>query len=132
MPRINHVGDPPPLTPDSFAKWKLEMDSHILRASTQLWGVILRGYNPEDPLSLIPREVVDDQPNTSACHMLHKALIGDSKDTIALLNITKDIWETIQEMFEGDDSVQRSRLAILKQDVNLFIKKDNETADQVF
>ena len=35
-------------------------------------------------------------------------------------------------MLEGDDSVQRSRLAILRQDVNLFMKKDDETADQVF
>jgi hypothetical protein len=28
--------------------------------------------------------------------------------------------------------VQRYRLAILKQDVNLFIKKDGESAEQVF
>ena len=122
----------PPLTPNAFAKWKLDMESHIRSASTQLWVVILNGFNPEDPLSLTPREVVDDQLNASACHMLRKAVFLEYKDSIALLKTTKLICYTLQEMFEEDDNVQQSRLAILKQDINLFIKKDGETADQVF
>ena len=108
------------------------MESNIRSASTKIWVVILNGFNPEDLLSLTPREVVDDQLNVSACHMLRKAVIPEYKDSIALLKTAKEIWDTLQDMFEGDDSVQRSRLAALKQDINLFIKKDGETADQVF
>src|SRR4051812_39239354 len=95
MPHINHIGDPPHLNPDSFGKWKLAMESHIRSASTQLWWVILRGHHPEDPSSLSPREEVDEQINDTACHMLRRAVPDDYQDSIALLKIVKEIWDTL-------------------------------------
>src|SRR3954467_4393295 len=126
------LGTPPRLNPDSFGKWKLAMESHVRSASTQLWWIILRGHHPEDPSSLSPREEVDEQLNDTACHMLRKAVPDDYQDSIALLKTAKEIWGTLREIFEGDVSVQRSRLALLKTEVNMFVRKDGETADQVF
>jgi len=48
------------------------------------------------------------------------------------LKTAKEIWGTLREIFEGDVSVQRSRLALLKTEVNMFVRKDGESADQVF
>src|ERR1041384_5391287 len=125
-------GTPPLLNSDSFGKWKLAMESHVRSASTQLWWIILRGYNPEDPSSLSPREEVDEQLNDTACHMLRRAVPDDYRDSISLLKTTKEIWHTLREIFEGDISVQRSRLALLETKVNMFVRKDGATADQVF
>src|SRR3954471_1053227 len=122
----------PLLNPDSFGKWKLAMESHVRSASTKLWWIILRGYHPEDPSSQSPREEVDEQLNDTACHMLRKAVPDDYRDSIALLKTAKEIWNTLGEIFEGDASVQRSRLALLKTEVNMFVRKDGETVDQVF
>src|SRR3954464_2044665 len=108
------------------------MESHVRSASTQVWWVILIGHHPEDPSSLSPREEVDDQLNDIACHMLRRAVPEDYQDSIALLKTAKEIWDTLCEIFEGDVSVQRSRLAILKTKVNMFVRKDGESADQVF
>src|SRR3954469_13608149 len=108
------------------------MESHIQSASTQLWWVILRGHHPEDPSSLSPREEVDEKLNDIACHMLRWAAPDDYQDSIVLLKTAKEIWDTLQEIFEGDISVQISRLALLKTEVNMFVRKDAETADQVF
>src|SRR3954469_18292768 len=99
---------------------------------TQLWWVILRGHHPEDPSSLSPREEVDEKLNDTACHMLRRAVPEDYQDSIALLKTAKEIWDTLCEIFEGDISVQRSRLDILKTEVNMFVRKDGESADQVF
>src|SRR3954471_10625773 len=99
---------------------------------TQLWWVILRCHHPEDPSSLSPREEVDEQLNDTACHMLRRAVPDDYQEYIALLKTTKEIWNTLREIFEGDISVQRSRLALLKTEVNMFVRKDGETADQAF
>src|ERR1041384_795687 len=132
MPHINHTGDPPLLNPDSFGKWKLAMESHVRSASTQLWWIILRGHHPEDPSSLSPREEVDEQLNDTACPTLRQAVPDDYQDSIALLKMAKEIWDTLREIFEGDISVQRSCLALLKTEVNMFVRKDGETADQVF
>src|SRR3954464_13296919 len=128
------LGPPPPprLNPDTFGKWKLAMESHIRSASTQLWWIILRGHHPENPSSLSPREEVDEQLNDTACHMLRQAVPDDYQDSIALLKTAKEIWDTLREIFEGDASVQRSRLTLLKTEVNMFVRKDGETADQVF
>src|SRR3954466_9711477 len=108
------------------------MESHFRSASTQLWWIILRGNHPEDPSSLSPREEVDEQLNDAACHMLRKAVPDDYQDSISLLKTAKEIWGTLREIFEGEVSVQRSRLALLKTEVNMFVRKDGETADQVF
>ena len=71
------LGPPPRLNPDKFCKWKLAMKSHIRSASSQLWWVIMRGFQPEDPLSLTPKEEVDEQLNDIACHMLRLAVPED-------------------------------------------------------
>src|SRR3954466_7705539 len=130
--RILIIPGTPGLNPDSFGKWKLAMESHVRSASTQLWWIILRGHHPEDPSSLSPREEVDEPLNDIACHMLLRAVPDDYQDSIALLKTAKEIWGTLREIFEGDVSVQRSRLALLKTEVNMFVRKDGETADQVF
>src|SRR3954471_15349232 len=130
--RILIILGTPLLNPDKFGKWKLAMESHVRSASTQVWWVILRGHHPEDPSSLSPREEVDEQLNDIACHMLRRAVPEDYQDSIALLKTAKEIWDTLCEIFEGDISVQRSRLAILKTEVNMFVRKDGESADQVF
>src|ERR1043165_6577336 len=48
------------------------------------------------------------------------------------IRTAKEIRNTLGEIFEGDASVQRSRLALLKTEVNMFVRKDGETADQDF
>src|SRR3954471_21635477 len=130
--RILIILGTPLLNPDKFGKCKLAMESHVRSASTQLWWVILSGHHPEDPSSLYPREEIDEQLNDTACHMLRKAVPNDYQHSIALLKTAKEIWDTLCEIFEGDISVQRSRLAILKTEVNMFVRKDGESADQVF
>src|SRR3954465_2102950 len=64
--------------------------------------------------------------------MLRLAVPKDYKDSIASLKMPKEIWGTLQEIFEGYISVQRSRLALLKQEVNMFVRKNDETADKVY
>src|SRR3954470_22805388 len=92
-------GSPPPrLNPDTFGKWKLAMESHIRSASTQLWWVILRGYRPENPSSLSPREEVNKKLNDPACHILRRVVPDDYQDFIALLKTTKEIWDTLREI----------------------------------
>ena len=121
-PRINLVGPPPPLKANAFAKWKLDMESHMRSASTQLWSIVVNGFNPKDPMNLTPREAVDDQLNATAHHMLRTAVTDDYSDSIALLKTAKEIWDCLEEALEGDEAIRRSRLALLKQEVNLFVR----------
>ena len=131
-PRINPVGPPPPLKANAFAKWKLDMESHIRSASTQLWWIVVNGFNPKDPMNLTPREAVDDQLNATAHNMLRTAVTDDYSDSIALLKTAKEIWDCLEEALEGDEAIRRSRLALLKQEVNLFVRNEGESAEEVY
>src|ERR1041384_2975479 len=104
--------------------------SHGVTHSERIHSIVVG--HPEDPSSLSPREEVDEELNDTACHMLRRAVPDDYQDSIALLKMTKEIWDTLREIFDGDISVQRSRLALLKTEVNMFVRKYGETADQVF
>ena len=78
-----------PFKANAFAKWKLDMESHILSASTQLWWTVVNGFNPKDPMILTPREAVDDPLNATAHNMLRTAMTEDYSDSIALLKTAK-------------------------------------------
>lgn len=74
MPHIVSQGAPPPLDSNSFANWQFLMQSHVRSSSTELWRIIKEGFKPHDPENLARREVVDDQLNTTALHMIRLAV----------------------------------------------------------
>ena len=93
--------------------------------------MIVNGFNTKDPTSLTPRKIVDDQLNATTLNMLWLSISDEYSDLIALLKTAKEFSKSLEDMFEGYDSVQRSQLALLKQEVSLLTKHDCETADQV-
>lgn len=84
----------------------------------QLWWVIANGFKPKDPSSLTPREVVDGQISATALNMLPLDVIKEYSDFVALFKIAKEICDCLDDMFQGDVSIQRSRLVLLKQEAN--------------
>ena len=83
-------------------------------------------------MNLTPREAVDDQLNATAHNILHIAVTDDYSDSISLLKTAKEIRDCLEEALEGDEAIRSSRLALLKQEVNLFVRNDGETADEVY
>lgn len=75
------------------------MESHVHSASTQLWDVIILGFNPYDPNSLTTMEAEDDQLNATILYMLRQAVPEDHQDSITLLKSAKEIWDCLDEMF---------------------------------
>lgn len=81
---------------------------------------------------LTPREAVDNQLNATALHMLHQAVPEEHHDYITLFNTTKEIWDCLAEMLEGDDHIHRLKLELLKQEVNMFMRNDDESPKALF
>jgi hypothetical protein len=66
------------------------MRSHVCNASTELWRITKEGYSPRDPRNLTRRDVVDDQLNTTAIHMIHMAVTPKDRTHIRTLKTTKE------------------------------------------
>jgi alpha-galactosidase len=108
------------------------MESHVCSPSVQLWRVIKDGFKPHDPKNLTPSEVVDEQLNATAKHMIQKAMTEDSVAHIRALNTAKEAWDYLVDLYDGNTSMKRSKKAILQQQVNDFIMKDEETPEELF
>ena len=64
--------------------------------------------------------------------MLRTVVTEDYSDSIALLKTAKEIWDCLEEALEGDEAIRRSRLALLKKEVNLFVRNEGEYAEEVY
>ena len=59
--------------------------------------------------------------------MLHPTVAEEYSFSIALFNTSKEMWDCLDDMLQGDIRIHRSRLDLLKQDINLLLKDDGET-----
>jgi len=83
-------------------------------------------------MNLTPTEAVDDQLKATAHNMVRTAVTDDYSDSIALLKTAKEIWDCLEEALEEDEVIRRSRLALLKQEVNLFVRNEGESTEEVY
>jgi alpha-galactosidase len=93
----------------------------------QLWRVIKNGYSLSDPDNLTSSEIIDEQLNASAMHMLEKSMANEGVDHIRSIKTAKEAWDYIVDLYDGNTSMQRSKKAILQQQVDDFIMKDGES-----
>ena len=132
MPHINNVGPPPILDGTNYSHWKFSMEAHLDSACVELWEVVKRGFEPEDPLALTPQERVDRQLNATAAHMIKKGLSPSIYDQVLLIKNAKELWERLAVMHEGTTSIQRSKYQMLKSKMDVFSMKEDETPQDCF
>jgi hypothetical protein len=109
MPHIVSHGAPPQLESNNFENWQFLMCSHVRSTSTELWRIIKEGYSPRDPRNLTIRDVVDDQLNATAIHMIHMAVTPKDRAHIRFLKTAKEAWDKLDKLFLVNASIQRSR-----------------------
>jgi hypothetical protein len=81
MPHLASCGPLPPLDASSIANWQDNMRSHINFVSIELWRIIEQGFHPssKDLINLQPCELIDQQLNASALHLIHMSLSEKEK-----------------------------------------------------
>ena len=106
-PHIVNQGNPPTLTPKSFAKWQSKMRSFLCSSSIELWRIIEVGFKANNPHNLTRREVVDSQLNATALYMIQQAVGEKDMPHIEDLNTAKEAWNTLAEVFVGNASMRQ-------------------------
>ena len=132
MPHIVPQGPPPILDSSSFANWQFLMHSHVRSSSTELWRIIKEGYKPRDPSKLTRREVVDDQLNATALHMIHMAVTPKDRAHIRSLETAKEAWDHLTHLFLGNESIQSSRFDEVNTMADGFVMNDGETVEDMY
>src|SRR4051812_48315241 len=84
------------------------MKSHVCSSSIELWKIVENGLHVGDPNNLTRREVVDSQLNATTLHMIQLGLDDKDMAHIQHLNTTKEAWDTLTELFIGNESMRRN------------------------
>jgi hypothetical protein len=110
------------------------MESHINFASIGLWRIIKQGFNPtsSDLDNLRPWDLVDKQLNASALHLIHMSLFEKDKALVRTLTYTNETWDTLAELFIGNESIQESKYEEVNNEVEKFAMFDGEDPQELF
>ncbi|KAK1670530.1 hypothetical protein QYE76_058689 [Lolium multiflorum] len=123
--------NPYPLLGFDPAKDKSQ-EEEKLGSSTELWRVIKEGFTPRDPSNLTRRDVVDDQLNATALHMIHMAVTPKDRAHIRTLKTAKEAWDKLDKLFLGNESIQSSRFDEVNTMANGFIMGEGESAEDMY
>ena len=132
MPHIVSQGSPPLLDSTSFENWQFLMQSHVRSSSTELWRIIKEGFKPYNPSNLTRREVVDDQLNATALHMIHLAVSPKDRAHIRTLKTAKEAWDRLDELFLGNESIQSSKFDEVNTMADGFVMNEGESAEDMY
>ena len=131
-PHINHRGDPPKLTDHSFAQWQYLMKSHVQSSCIDLWAIIMNGLHVDNPSNLTRREVVDSQLDATAKHMIQLGVGSKNMPHIQHLDTAKECWDTLIDIFVGNESMRRNRYEALNNQAEGFYMLDGEDHEDMY
>ena len=116
----------------NYAGWKHKMRMHLEAIDFEIWRIIEQGFvvlNEREPTESDKKNM---QLNAQACDILFGALNDDEFGRISTLRSAKQIWDTLEEVYEGTDSVKDSRTDVLRSQFNRFKGSDQESVRSIY
>ena len=102
------------------------MKSHVQSSSIELWTIIENGLKVAIPSNMTRREVVDSQLDATAKHMIQLGVGAKEMPHIQHLKTAKECWDTLTDIFIGNESMRRNRYDALSNQAKGFYMMDGE------
>ncbi|XP_076896938.1 uncharacterized protein LOC143550093 [Bidens hawaiensis] len=106
----------PKLTETNYTVWAILMEQ-ILKAYG-LWGMVSK------------TEEEDDKKVATTKAMIFQTLPEDILMQVAQYPSAKEVWESINVRYVGEDRVQKARLSTLRNELDMLKMKENETVNE--
>jgi hypothetical protein len=117
----------------NFAKWKHMMKAYLTGLSLEFWNIVCVGCDdPEDFGNLTPHDRCNIKRSAQATSILLSALSAQEYNRANVLEIAKEIWDTLLIAHEGADKVNKSKINILMAKLNRFTIFDGEGPQEMF
>ncbi|XP_076902002.1 uncharacterized protein LOC143556612 [Bidens hawaiensis] len=121
------------LSHEGFSEWKFRFEKYVKMKDAKIWRSIVRGpqvitYQRENSteVALKPVAMYDDddiakmEEDEKALSTLTIALSLEIALGFRELQYAKELWETLNEVYEGNEDMKRSRQDLLRQKINMF------------
>ncbi|XP_059629298.1 uncharacterized protein LOC132271820 [Cornus florida] len=125
----------PRFTKDNYENWCIHM-KEILGAQ-DVWEVVSKGYDePEDEatLSQAEKDVLQAmrKKDQKAVMTIHQCLDDGMLQRVASAENAKQLWEILQNSFQGVDKVKKVRLQTLRGEFEALHMKESESISDYF
>lgn len=116
----------PLLEEDSYPTWKSRMKFYLQSTDYKLWDIISGGYVVPTNIPIDEAGLKPFQLNLKAIDMLHGALDEKAFDMIDGLGTTKEIWDKLEQRYEGTNKSKELRLESLMEQLHQLKMRTDE------
>jgi hypothetical protein len=127
------IGKAPCFNGTNYNQWKHYMKNYLYSISPEVWHVVCDGVDFLDE---------DEQPTLDQLQKIHcnakvisiliSSVDKEEFNRVDGLDMTKDVWTTLQMAPEGCKPVRKAKIEILEGQLNRFIMFDDETPQDMF
>ena len=120
---------PPLFNRNNLIFWKKRMRSYLQSLGVDVWAIFEGGYRYPAAVPTYPTEKKNYESNVKAVNALMGSLTEFEFVKVMQLNTTKEIWDKIILIYEGDAKVKSAKLQTLRIEYeNLKMHSDESIA----
>ena len=103
------------------------MRAYLIGLHPSIWEVVCNRFEPPvDPKNPTMEEMRIIHLNGQVTSVLLSALDGDEYNRVIVVDVAKQIWDTLHLAHEGVDKVTKARIDLLMSKLNRFVILDGE------
>ena len=104
---------PPVFNGSNLIFWKTRMRSYLQSIGTDVWAIVVQGYQYPATIPIDPNEKKNYESNAKAVNAITGSLNESEFDKVMQLNTVKEMWDKIILSYEGDAKVKSAKLQTL-------------------
>ncbi|XP_059073274.1 uncharacterized protein LOC131874068 [Cryptomeria japonica] len=115
-----------------YVFWKIRMETYLISLDLDVWNIVCTKYTVPANIPTTPDEKKQYEMNARAKHAI---LCGLTKDVFVKIMHCKsahEIWEKIENIYQGNEKVKQSKILTLKTQFEEMKMKDNEKVAKYF
>ena len=121
----------PFLTGENYAFWKIRMRTYIMSLGIEVWAAVELGYAPK--ATNTEKETKPDfVANVKAMNAILNGLCEAEFIKVMHKDTTKEIWDTLENIHEGDKKVKTAKLQVYRAQFENLRMNDDEDISSFF
>ncbi|MCI33286.1 aspartyl-tRNA synthetase, partial [Trifolium medium] len=127
----------------TFNRWKSRIYSHVNGIDDELWdlveeGVKIENLDDDGKLTITRKKalLVADRKIYNKHHKVRDIIIGaitnDEYERITDKSTAKHMYDSLCSTYDGNEQIQEAKAALLVQQYDLFIMKEDEDIETMF
>ena len=116
----------------NYAFWKRKMQMHLIAIDLDVWDVVHTGYRLEDLVIPSINDKRNIYNNVRAATTIFMGLLEHDFSRVSTMDSAKEIWDTLEQIYEGSDILKKSKRSLLESKLERFEYMYGEDINSLF